>query len=140
MALIEVRVRMLSGLQWACELPTSGSISDVQALVKLDLGGRRRSSQQLIVAGSEVQARDPLSHFEQAELLDVTFVIAERSCYWCGVHVLITICSGCAFYCSVACQRFDWRRHKSRCVGRNVNPDVAYEASKDTYVVVSSHV
>jgi len=79
----------------------------------------RRSSQHLIVAGSEVQARDPLSHFEQAELLDVTLVIAERSCYWCGVHVPLKSCSGCrsAFYCSVDCQRFDWRRHKSMCVG-----------------------
>jgi len=136
MALIEVRVRMLSGLQWTCEVPTSGSISDAQAPAKLDLGGRR-SSQHLIVAGSEVQARDPLSHFEQAELLDVT-LLAERSCYWYGVHVPPKSCNGCAFCCRVACQRFDWRRHKSRCVGCHVNPDVAYET--DTYVVVSSHM
>ena len=127
MALLEVRLRLLSGRQWRCELPATGSIYDVQTLVKSQLGVRRRL-QHLIVAGSEVHARDLLVYFEQADLLDVTLVIAERSCQWCGAaHGPVKSCSGCrsAFYGAVGCQRRDWRRHKSFCVGRHVNPDVA---------------
>jgi len=118
---------MLSGRQWSCELPASASIYDVQGLVKSQLGVRRRL-QHLILAGSEVHAYDPLSHFEQADLLDVTLVIAERSCQWCGAaHGPLKSCSNCrsTYYCAVGCQRRDWRRHKPFCVGRHVKPDVA---------------
>ena len=97
MALLEVRARLLSGRQWACELPASASIYDVQALVRSQLGVRRRS-QHLVVAGSEVHARDPLSHFEQADLLDVTLVIAARPCQWCGdVHGKQLDCFHCVW-------------------------------------------
>ena len=77
MALLEVRLRLLSGREWRCEVPASGSIYDVQTLVKSQLGVSRRL-QHLILEGSEVHARDLLTHFEQADLLDVTLVIAAR--------------------------------------------------------------
>ena len=120
-------MRLLSGRRWACELPASASIYDLSTLIRSQLGVRRRS-QRLIVAGSEVHARDPLSHFEQADLLDATLVIAARPCQWCGdVHGPLKSCSNCrsALYCSVGCQRRDWRRHKPFCVGRYVKPSVA---------------
>jgi len=64
MAWIEVRIRLLSGRPWACALPASASVYDVQTLVKSQLGVRRRL-QHLILAGSEVHARDPLSEFDK---------------------------------------------------------------------------
>ena len=118
MALLEVRVHLLSGRQCAFELPTSASIYDVNTLVKTHLGVRR-NSQHLIVAGSEVHARDPLSLFEQTGLLNVTLVVAARPCQWCGdVRGPVKSCSNCrsAFYCCVGCQRRDWRRHKPWCI------------------------
>ena len=127
MALLEVRVRLLSGRQWACELPASASIYDLSRLVRSQLGVSR-ISQHLIVAGSEVHARDPLSRFDPAALLDVALVVAERSCQWCGdLHGPLKSCSNfrSASYCTVGCQRRDWRRRKTFCVGRHVHPDVA---------------
>jgi len=118
MSWLEVCVHLLSGRQCAFELPTSASIYDVHTLVKTHLGVRR-SSQHLIVAGLEVHARDPLSLFEQADLFNVTLVVAVRPCQWCGdVRGPVKSCSNCrsAFYCCVGCQRRDWRRHKLWCV------------------------
>ena len=42
---------------------------------------------------------------------------ATNGCYTCGTILKVKPCAGCKsiYYCSTACQRKDWRRHKHAC-------------------------
>ena len=103
-----VRVNGISGLLCSLEVPDGCVFRDLRSLIK-DATGISRRDMHLTVNG--VIAVDA----ETVTVCDVMLVRVTRECRCCDRTDHLKVCKGCLsmYYCSVECQRSDWRRHKA---------------------------
>ena len=105
-----------------CEFPmlSSSTFWDLKYLIKEVLHVQKRD-QKLFLGFHEVDLRWSLGATMSCERqCCVTLVREPARCEHCGARAgRLKRCSGCndAYYCSAACQKTDWQRH--RCTGPN---------------------
>lgn len=57
------------------------------------------------------------NHFNSIKMQNKSITYNTKSCNKCGKMINLKLCSRCrsVFYCSVDCQRSDWKLHKKNC-------------------------
>ena len=110
-------VQCLSGNSVSLNLSSDvATVWQLKSLVKRAVDVPRR--QQRVFEGTrELLNHSPIN--ARTYMHGLTLVIVEDRCQWCNdVTNNHCVCSGCRItsYCSEACQRHDWRRHKAACV------------------------
>ena len=77
------------------------------------------------IADNLATARDRIDalrdHFNASGMQNQSITYSSTSCNVCGKSEGLSWCSACrkVRYCSVTCQRFDWKKHKRFCVKKN---------------------
>ncbi len=120
MALVRVRVQLLSGERCDFLLPGTATFWELRDRIKAELRVAK-SWQKLLVGAVRARSGETLSRYcSAAGLLEVALVVSRPACHCCGSDASCRRCSGCddAYYCSAACQRSHWRAHRPTCRGR----------------------
>ena len=110
-------VQLLSGKNVSFSLSSDVvTVWQLKGAVKRLVGVPRRK-QVLLEGGQELFNHNPIN--AHTGTFGVTLIIIEDKCKYCAAVIgNPCVCSGCRVtsYCAEACQRHDWRRHKSTCV------------------------
>ena len=120
--ILTVRVSMLSGYVASVDVASECTAWDLKRQLKTVLSVSKREMT-LLVGGRVLGICETLaSAFGPADgPVDVTLVRTPATCSRCGTQRRVRYCQRCrATYCSVACQRADWRSHRRACMGAAV--------------------
>ena len=85
-------------------------------MIKIAIDVPKRQ-QRLLDGTRELSSHSPISCAGGSHQL--TLIIVDTTCHVCNAETSSPrVCGGCynVFYCSEACQRDDWQRHKEECV------------------------
>ena len=115
--MLTVRVLMLSGHNCSVEISSNCKFFELKRSLKKRLNMSKR--EMLLLVGDKV----PCVGATLASVfgvtsgsVDVTLVRTPATCLRCGAD-RVQYCERCrATYCSVACQRADWRNHRRTCL------------------------
>ena len=107
-------VQLISGKTMAFDVASVSTVWHVQKMIKRIIDVPKRCCR-LLDGTRELSNHSPLNCSHR-----LTLVIVDATCKVCNAETSITprVCGGCygAFYCSQACQRQDWQRHRHECV------------------------
>ena len=108
-------VHLVSGKTLSFNIASVATVWHLKKMVKrtIDVPKRR---QRLLDGIRELSNHSPLNGSHHHRL---TLVIVDATCQVCNAETSTPrVCGGCysTFYCSDACQRHDWRRHRHECV------------------------
>ena len=114
---VVVEVQLLSGKSLSLKLGSDVvTVWNVKGLVKRAIGVPRRQ-QHLFNDTRKLTNHSAFN--DLAGMRQLTLVIVQDRCQFCADETHSSrVCGGCRItpYCSEACQRYDWRRHKATCV------------------------
>ena len=110
---ILVRIGTLSGRVFTIVADSDTTIWQLKCYMRTAHGIPKRM--QVLTVGSDVATSGKkLSDLGSHGVLEMTLVLVRASCRNCGRRrQRLKRCSACdCYYCDVACQRADWRRHR----------------------------
>ena len=109
---IIVRVRTLGGRAFTVVADANTTVWQLKRHMQRAHGISKRDH--VFLVGSDVAASaQTLAEFGSEGALEISMVSTAATCRYCGRRGRLKRCSTCdCYYCDVACQRADWRRHK----------------------------
>jgi hypothetical protein len=110
---ILVRISTLSGRVFTIVADSGTTVWQLKRYMRTAHGIPKRT--QVLTVGSDVATSGKtLSDLGSRGVLEMTLVLVRASCRNCrSRRQRLKRCSACdCYYCDVACQRADWRRHK----------------------------
>ena len=108
-----VRIGTLGGRVFTIVADSGTTVWQLKRYLRTAHGISKRM--QVLTVGSDVATSGKtLLDLGSRGVLDMTLVLVRASCRNCGRRrKRLKRCSACdCYYCDVACQRADWRRHK----------------------------
>ena len=108
-------VHLVSGKTLSFNIASVATVWHLKKMIKIAIDVPKRQ-QRLLDGTRELSSHSPISCAAGSHQL--TLIIVDTTCQVCNAETSTPrVCGGCynVFYCSEACQRDDWQRHRDEC-------------------------